>query len=105
MQKLDKIIKGNMNTEKITLEQIKEISRIALENNIAIASHDDDEIGKLPLVKSFGTTISEFPTTMEVARKAKEMGLWTVAGAPNVLLGGSHSGNLSAAEAIQRTSN
>ena len=99
---LDKIIKGNMNTEKITHEQIKEISRIALENKIAIASHDDDEIDKLSLVKSFGATISEFPTTIEVAQKAKEMGLWTVAGAPNVLLGGSHSGNLSAAEAIQK---
>ena len=70
-------------------------------NNIAVASHDDDEVEKLSLVKSYGTTISEFPTTLEVARKAKEMGLWTIAGAPNVLLGGSHSGNLSAAEAIQ----
>ena len=91
-----------MNTEKITLEQIKEMSRIAVENNIAIASHDDDDIEKLSFVKSFGTTISEFPTTIEVARKAKEMGLWTIAGAPNVMLGGSHSGNLSAAEAIEK---
>ena len=51
-------------------------------------------------MKSFGTTISEFPITLEVAQKAKEIGLHTIAGAPNVLLGGSHSGNLSAAEAI-----
>ncbi|WP_172370463.1 phosphonate metabolism protein PhnM [Sporosarcina jiandibaonis] len=101
-EELDKIIAGNVNTEKITLEQIKEISRIALDNKIAIASHDDDDIEKLSLVKSFGTTISEFPTTLEVAKKANEMGLWTIAGAPNVLLGGSHSGNLSAAEAIQK---
>lgn len=98
----DEIIAGNMKKEKITLEQIKEISKVALDNNIAIASHDDDDIQKLPLVKSYGTTISEFPTTIEVARKAKEVGLWTIAGAPNVLLGGSHSGNLSAAEAIDQ---
>lgn len=97
----DVLIADSITKEKITLEQIKEIAQIALDNNIAIASHDDDELEKLSLVKSYGTTISEFPTTIEVARKAKELGLWTIAGAPNVLLGGSHSGNLSAAEAIQ----
>ncbi|MCZ2259169.1 phosphonate metabolism protein PhnM [Sporosarcina sp. G11-34] len=102
-EEVDALIASNMKTEKITLEQIKEIAQIALDNNIAIASHDDDDIQKLSLVKSYGTTISEFPTTIEVARKAKEMGLWTIAGAPNVLLGGSHSGNLSAAEAIEES--
>ena len=100
-EEADVLIADNITKEKITLEQIKEIAQIALDNNIAIASHDDDDIEKLSLVKSYGTTISEFPTTIEVARKAKEMGLWTIAGAPNVLLGGSHSGNLSAAEAIK----
>jgi len=45
-------------------------------------------------------TISEFPVTLEVARTARSRGLMTMAGAPNILLGGSHSGNLSAAEAI-----
>ena len=100
-EEADVLIAESITKEKITLEQIKEIAQIALDNNIAIASHDDDEIEKLALVKSYGTTISEFPTTIEVARKAKELGLWTIAGAPNVLLGGSHSGNLSAAEAIQ----
>ncbi|MCG7337261.1 phosphonate metabolism protein PhnM [Sporosarcina sp. ACRSM] len=100
-EEADVLIAESITKEKITLEQIKEIAEIALANNIAVASHDDDEVEKLSLVKSYGTTISEFPTTMEVARKAKEMGLWTIAGAPNVLLGGSHSGNLSAAEAIQ----
>ncbi len=100
-EEADVLIADSITKEKITLEQIKEIAQIALDNNIAVASHDDDEIEKLSLVKSYGTTISEFPTTIEVARKAKEMGLWTIAGAPNVLLGGSHSGNLSAAEAIE----
>lgn len=100
-EEADAIIARNMNKDKITLEQIREIAEIAQSKNIAIASHDDDEIDKLSLVKSYGTTISEFPTTLEVAKKAKELGLWTIAGAPNVLLGGSHSGNLSAAEAIQ----
>ena len=38
---------------------------------------------------------------MDVAKNAKKDGMFTIAGAPNILLGGSHSGNLSAAEAIR----
>ncbi|TQR14118.1 phosphonate metabolism protein PhnM [Psychrobacillus soli] len=94
------LIAERQSTEFLTIEKIKEVADIALSKGIAVASHDDDDIKKLALVQSFGTTISEFPITLEVARKAKEIGLHTIAGAPNVLLGGSHSGNLSAAEAI-----
>ncbi|PUB09621.1 phosphonate metabolism protein PhnM [Paenisporosarcina sp. OV554] len=94
------IIAERQSTEFLTIEKIKEVADIALAKGIAIASHDDDNMKKLDLVKTFGTTISEFPITLDVALKAKELGLYTIAGAPNVLLGGSHSGNLSAAEAI-----
>lgn len=94
------LIAERQSTEFLTIEKIKEVADIALSNGIAVASHDDDDIKKIELVQSFGTTISEFPITLEVAKKAKEIGLHTIAGAPNVLLGGSHSGNLSAAEAI-----
>lgn len=80
---------------------MKEIAALAQEYQIAIASHDDDTLEKLELVHSFGTTISEFPITLEVANRARNLGMFTTAGAPNVLLGGSHSGNLGAAEAIQ----
>jgi alpha-D-ribose 1-methylphosphonate 5-triphosphate diphosphatase len=99
-EEANQIIDHHQNKEKLTIDRLKEVVAIALENNIAVASHDDDSIDKLSLVKSFGTTISEFPTTLDVAKKAKELGLLTIAGAPNILLGGSHSGNLSAAEAI-----
>ena len=96
------VIKNRQNRASLTIEKMKEIADIAINKGIAVASHDDDELSKIDLVKSFGTTISEFPITLEVAKKAKEVGLQTVAGAPNVLLGGSHSGNLSAAEAIEQ---
>ena len=94
------LIAERQSTELITIEKIKEVADFAISKGIAVASHDDDNIQKLELVKSFGTTISEFPITLEVAQKAKEIGLHTIAGAPNVMLGGSHSGNLSAVEAI-----
>ncbi|NOV02944.1 phosphonate metabolism protein PhnM [Paenibacillus planticolens] len=95
------LIANHQTKEKMTVDAIREIAEMARERNIAIASHDDDSLEKLDLVQSFGTVISEFPITLDIARKAKAKGLYTVAGAPNVILGGSHSGNLSAAEAIE----
>lgn len=95
------IIHERQNGQFMTVEKMKEIASLAKSKNIAVASHDDDNIKKLELVKTLGTSISEFPITINVAEKAKEIGLWTLAGAPNVLLGGSHSGNLSATEAIK----
>lgn len=97
---VDSIIEYHNTKEKMTLDTIKELAALAREKNISIASHDDDSIEKLDLAKSLNTTISEFPITMEIAKSAREMGMYTIAGAPNILLGGSHSGNLSAAEAI-----
>ena len=94
------VIEKSRGREKLTIEAIRELAGYAGEHGIAVASHDDDTLEKLTLVRELGTTISEFPVTLQVARAAREAGLHTVAGAPNVLLGGSHSGNLSAAEAI-----
>lgn len=69
-------------------------------NGIPVASHDDDEATKIDLLKEWKVQISEFPITLDVAKYAKEQGMYTVMGAPNILLGGSHSGNLSAEVAI-----
>lgn len=101
---IEVIINGSSNKEKITDNIIKEIAELAIKKNISIASHDDDSIEKLKVVKSYGSSISEFPITLDVAKSAKDLGMFTIAGAPNVLLGGSHSGNLCAAEAIKNNS-
>lgn len=95
------LIAERKSTELLTMEKITEVAELAQAKGIAIASHDDDHVQKLELVKSYGTTISEFPITLDVAREAKQQGLQTIIGAPNILLGGSHSGNLSATEAIE----
>jgi alpha-D-ribose 1-methylphosphonate 5-triphosphate diphosphatase len=97
---IDELIVNHQTKQKLTVEGIREIAQLAKDNQIAIASHDDDSLEKLELVQSFGAVISEFPITLAIAKKAKELGMYTVAGAPNVILGGSHSGNLSAAEAV-----
>lgn len=93
-------VNRRMNSEKLTLENIREAASLAKEQGISIASHDDDTNEKLGVVQSLGATISEFPITLEVAKEAKRRGMYTVVGAPNILLGGSHSGNMNAADAI-----
>lgn len=103
-EQIGSLIVKHRNKEKLTIDGIRELAKLAKENQIAIASHDDDSLEKLDLVESFGTVISEFPITLDIAKKAKEKGMYTIAGAPNVLLGCSHSGNLSAVEAIQEKS-
>ena len=45
-----------------------------------------------------GLTVSEFPTTLEAAKASHTSGLRTIMGGPNVVRGGSHSGNVSAGE-------
>lgn len=97
---VSRVIEKSRSRQKLTGDALLELSRFARDHGIAVASHDDDSIEKLDLVSGFGTTISEFPITLSVAREARRRGMHTVAGAPNVLLGGSHSGNLSATEAI-----
>jgi len=99
-EEVDDIIEGHQGKEKMTMELIKELADLARAKNIAVASHDDDSEEKLNLIKSFGASISEFPITLEVAKCAKTLGMFTIAGAPNILQGGSHSGNLSAIDAI-----
>lgn len=99
-REFDSIVEHHRTKEKMTIEKIEELTSLARAHGIATASHDDDSAEKIALVSGWGTTISEFPITLEVAKAAREAGMHTVAGAPNILLGGSHSGNLSAAEAI-----
>lgn len=65
---------------------------------IPVASHDDETEGHVLEAERLGMTISEFPTTLEAARAAHAHGMLTVMGAPNVVRGGSHSGNVSALE-------
>jgi alpha-D-ribose 1-methylphosphonate 5-triphosphate diphosphatase len=71
------------------------------DRDLALASHDDADAAHVGQAVRDGAGISEFPTTLEAARAAKQAGLKTVMGAPNVILGGSQSGNLSAVEAVQ----
>jgi len=65
-----------------------------------LASHDDHTPDKVDEQWALGATIAEFPVTVEAAGRARERGMTVVVGAPNVVRGGSQSGNLAAVELI-----
>lgn len=63
---------------------------------IVLASHDDATVAHVEEAVEQGIRVAEFPTTAEAARASKQAGLGVLMGAPNVVRGGSHSGNVSA---------
>ncbi|MGG2397311.1 alpha-D-ribose 1-methylphosphonate 5-triphosphate diphosphatase [Pseudomonas sp. SH1-B] len=65
---------------------------------ISVASHDDATLAHVQESADFGMAIAEFPTTLEAAEASHQRGLKVLMGAPNVVRGGSHSGNIAAAE-------
>ena len=65
---------------------------------IPTASHDDTTTEHVDDAVADGIAISEFPTTRDAAHHARAMGMTVIAGAPNVVRGGSHSGNIAAGD-------
>lgn len=65
---------------------------------LPVASHDDTEVEHVEQASQEGIAISEFPTTAAAAQAARAAGMGIVMGGPNLVKGGSHSGNVSAAE-------
>ena len=96
-----RLMSEQQSAPKLSFEQLSYLAGIAREQGIALASHDDDSIEKLDLMRELGCTISEFPISQVVAQAACERGMATVMGTPNILLGKSHSGNLSARDAVR----
>ncbi len=66
--------------------------------NVTLASHDDATVDHIDEAVRSGMAIAEFPTTLEAAEAARRSGMTILMGAPNLVLGGSHSGNVSAFE-------
>jgi len=70
-------------------------------HSITLASHDDATVEHVQEAMENGAAIAEFPTTLDAAQAAHDHGLKTLMGAPNVVLGGSHSGNVSAMALVE----
>ncbi|MEP9387010.1 alpha-D-ribose 1-methylphosphonate 5-triphosphate diphosphatase [Mesorhizobium sp. KR9-304] len=63
---------------------------------IILASHDDATVAHVEEAIEQGIRVAEFPTTAEAAAASKQAGLGVLMGAPNIMRGASHSGNVSA---------
>lgn len=61
-----------------------------------LASHDDTTSGHVAASAGHGARFAEFPTTVEAARACRAQGIAVMMGAPNLIRGGSHSGNVAA---------
>ena len=79
----------------------EKITALCRERNVPLASHDDTLFEHVEQAVEDGVALSEFPTTLEAASLAHDKGMRVVMGAPNVVRGGSHSGNVSALEVAQ----
>jgi alpha-D-ribose 1-methylphosphonate 5-triphosphate diphosphatase len=78
------------------------IVTICQKRNIPLASHDDTDVDHVEQAANEKIAISEFPTTIDAAYAARSHKMQIVMGSPNMVKGGSHSGNVSAAELAQR---
>jgi len=61
-----------------------------------LASHDDATAEQVAQSHAHGVTIAEFPTTLAAANACHALGIAVIMGAPNLVRGGSHSGNVAA---------
>jgi alpha-D-ribose 1-methylphosphonate 5-triphosphate diphosphatase len=76
------------------------IAKLAAERGLTLATHDDATPDHVAESVELGARISEFPTTVLSAGVAAERGQLIVMGAPNIVRGGSQSGNVAAAELL-----
>lgn len=71
---------------------VKEANRLGA----VLASHDDTTTPQVETSKASGVSFAEFPTTREAAQACRDMDIAVMMGAPNLIRGGSHSGNVAA---------
>ncbi|MDO5683935.1 MAG: amidohydrolase family protein, partial [Propionibacteriaceae bacterium] len=96
-----------MREEGVTSAPVREanlawLGELAHNGAIRLMGHDPDTPEAVDALVERGVTVAEFPTTMAAAERARERDLLIVAGAPNLMRGGSHAGNVSALDLARR---
>lgn len=83
---------------RYAVEHRRELVSIARKSGAVLASHDDATAVHVAESAGDGVVVAEFPTTREAASASHERGIAVMMGAPNVVRGGSHSGNVAAGD-------
>jgi alpha-D-ribose 1-methylphosphonate 5-triphosphate diphosphatase len=84
-----------------SVRQRRELASLCRERGIVLASHDDATLDHVAEAAEMGVHVAEFPTTMEAAVASREAGMKILMGAPNIVRGGSHSGNIAAKDLVE----
>ncbi len=100
-EEADRLVEEKMQARRSADERVVEVMARARALGVPTASHDDDDAARVAAMKTLGACMSEFPIDLGTARAAHAAGLATILGAPNVMRGGSQSGNLRAIDAIR----
>jgi len=72
------------------------LAQMCAARGITIASHDDATLDHVDEAIGYGVRLAEFPTSFEAAEASHTAGMSVLMGAPNVVRGASHSGNIAA---------
>ena len=89
-------------SEKYSAEHRRQIAEVCTARGVTIASHDDATLDHVEEAKTFGVRLAEFPTSVAAADASHEAGMSVLMGAPNVVRGRSHSGNIAAKSLAER---
>ena len=90
-----------LSQEKDVPEFLEKSARAFDQRGIRYGSHDDPDEQTRKAFSDLGAHIAEFPTTVAAARTAHDLGNPVLMGAPNVVRGGSQSGNIAAIDLIR----
>jgi alpha-D-ribose 1-methylphosphonate 5-triphosphate diphosphatase len=97
-EQMDAFIVEQVANSKIYSDRYRRaIVEICLDRGLSVASHDDATVAHVEESAGYGMTIAEFPTTLEAAQACRRLDMSVLMGAPNIVRGGSHSGNIAAA--------
>jgi alpha-D-ribose 1-methylphosphonate 5-triphosphate diphosphatase len=94
---------GHIAAQKALGDQMRDLHEAAAvaaarRYGAVLASHDDTTEDQVAQSARQGAHFAEFPTTVEAARACRAQGIKVMMGAPNLIRGGSHSGNVAAAD-------
>lgn len=76
----------------------RHVAALATARGTPLASHDDETAAHIDEAADLGARVAEFPVTAEAAQQARDRGMVVVMGGPNLIRGGSYSGNVPAAD-------
>jgi alpha-D-ribose 1-methylphosphonate 5-triphosphate diphosphatase len=101
-EEMDRFIQDRLDDQQRNAESSRRaLVTLTQERGIPLASHDDETIEHVRIALQDGAAIAEFPTTFAAAKEAHTKGLQVMVGAPNLVLGGSHSGNIAAMDLVE----